>query len=677
MAPREKTTPEQKVHLMSRMDEYLEARKHNALTRFWSIIFQSWWSLWPAQEDMGIENPEERRVAHARAIEKQEEYIKVWYRNRSSPARARSHAAGTTEVVVQHVKTTRCLQPIEVYTKKFYKTRVAIDTTGLGKKARLKAIRSATEAKFKVETPEIKEIVRVEYERQKREKELQRKATRSREVPDAPTPESYAACIKAIPAQFKAFSAAVEGSGWSFVLLAGGPDPNNGGRIRTVGHHCGLNVHGLNIRQYTPEFNERVLPLLGKYLNTCYTIAPEECASRALVPPSLGGDILQSTTLSQSPASTSTPPPQSPVAPTTAPILPAPNASTDLDDEFVWEIFGSEPNSGLEPLEPQDDSIYPALLDGLMAPLAFPAPALNVPAVPDGSRIPGPAPFADAFPTPAWNIPAIPDEMQSPGPAPVAGHFPSLLDELMAPLAFPAPALNVPAVPDGSRIPGPDAVGIDFGVPRPAGLEGANLLSANPIPTTADANRPIASPVAAIANAVASTPAACTAMNAANGTPVTTAPTTNAVENSAVANDVASTAITNTPAANVVNPVANPGVPAIPVANPGVPAVPVVNPGVPAIPVANPGVPAVPVANPGANAVANTRIDPAARNPTESGGPLAPLKQSRKRTRDNMDPALIVDGKRIKKHKMREGVESLTAAKRRKGKENRPPPPAS
>lgn len=73
MAPREKTTPEQKVHLMARMDEYLEARKHNALTRFWSIIFQSWWSLWPAQEDMSIENPEERRVAHARAIEKQEE----------------------------------------------------------------------------------------------------------------------------------------------------------------------------------------------------------------------------------------------------------------------------------------------------------------------------------------------------------------------------------------------------------------------------------------------------------------------------------------------------------------------------------------------------------------------------------------------------------------------------
>ncbi|KAF9487377.1 hypothetical protein BDN71DRAFT_1436900 [Pleurotus eryngii] len=140
MAPREKTTPEQKVHLMARMDEYLEARKHNALTRFWLIIFQSWWSLWPAQEDMSIENPEEQRVAHARAIEKQEEYIKVWYRNRSSLARAWSHASGTTEVVVQHVKTTRCLQPIEVYTKKFYKTRVAIDTTGLGKKACLKAI---------------------------------------------------------------------------------------------------------------------------------------------------------------------------------------------------------------------------------------------------------------------------------------------------------------------------------------------------------------------------------------------------------------------------------------------------------------------------------------------------------------------------------------------------------
>ncbi|KAF9487378.1 hypothetical protein BDN71DRAFT_1436901 [Pleurotus eryngii] len=349
--------------------------------------------------------------------------------------------------------------------------------------------------------------------------------------------------------------------------------------------------------------------------------------------------LATSTTLSQSPASTSTSPPQSPITPTTAPILLAPNASTDLDDKFIWEIFGSEPNSGLELLEPQDDSIYPSLLDGLMAPL-FPTPALNTAVIPDGI----------------------------PGPAPVADHFLLLLDELMAPLAFPALALNVPAVPDGTRIPGPDAVGIDFGAPRPAGLEGANLLSANPIPTTADANHPIASPVAAIANAVASTPAACTAMNAANGTPVTTALTTNAVENSAIANDVASTAIANTPAANVMNPVANPGVPAVPVANPGVPAIPVANPGVPAVPIAN---------IPAANAVANTCIDPAARNPTESGEPLSPLKQSRKCTRDNMDPALIVDGKRIKKHKTRKGVESLTAAKHRKGKENRPPPPVS
>ncbi len=155
-------------------------------------------------------------------------------------------------MVAPAVKPTRCLQPVEVYFKKYYATRVApfLNTKGMSKGQRLKTIRAVTDAKFGLETPEIKEEVRVAYEAQKKEKELQRKAGHTQ---DDPTPESYAAYvphsrlsftsinpspsrgIKMISAHFNAFTAGTESSGWSFVLLAGGPDPQNGGRIRTAG----------------------------------------------------------------------------------------------------------------------------------------------------------------------------------------------------------------------------------------------------------------------------------------------------------------------------------------------------------------------------------------------------------------------------------------------------------
>lgn len=82
MAPREKTTAEQKVHLLARLDDYIESRKHNALTKFWASLFQSWFALWPETEDMSIENAERRKAAHGQAIDQKQEVsvrVRGWF----------------------------------------------------------------------------------------------------------------------------------------------------------------------------------------------------------------------------------------------------------------------------------------------------------------------------------------------------------------------------------------------------------------------------------------------------------------------------------------------------------------------------------------------------------------------------------------------------------------------
>ncbi|KAF9496541.1 hypothetical protein BDN71DRAFT_1430141 [Pleurotus eryngii] len=333
MAPKEKTTLKQKAHLMAQLDEYIEARKYNTLTRFWVNLYQSCIS----------------KIGTETALYRQES----------------GH--------MPPVKATCCLHPVEVYAKKFYKMHVSVNTAGLDKKEHLRAICLATEAKFVLETPEIKEIVHVEHERQKKEKELQEGAAKEGQL-----------CIKAILAQFQAFTDAAAGSSWAFVLLAGRPDPQNGGQIKIVVHHYGLNMNGLNIREQNPKFNKHILLILGKYLT------PEECASCALAASSLGGDPSQQTPIGLSQASVLTPLPQPAdtmaIMASNVPASPTSLASgtdTDLDDKLLWEIFNpTQPIPGLETLQPLNNYTCPSLLDELAAaPLPL-TPALNAFATP-------------------------------------------------------------------------------------------------------------------------------------------------------------------------------------------------------------------------------------------------------------------------------------------------------
>ncbi|KAF9488525.1 hypothetical protein BDN71DRAFT_1512953 [Pleurotus eryngii] len=616
MAPREKTTAEQKVHLLARLDDYIESRKHNALTKFWASLFQSWFALWPETEDMSIENAERRKAAHGQAIDQKQEYLKTWYRNRTGPARARTRAPPGQVVVAPAVKPTRCLQPVEVYFKKYYATRVApfLNTKGMSKGQRLKTIRAVTDAKFGLETPEIKEEVRVAYEAQKKEKEQQRKAGHTQ---DDPTPESYAAGIKMISAHFNAFTAGTESSGWSFVLLAGGPDPQNGGRIRTAGFHYGTNKHGHNVREHVPEFAAQFVPLFGQYLSTCYT--PEECASRGLMP---DGDTLRRSTSPQSLAS----PPRSPLQQT--PIIHAPVTAVHLQ---------------ANPLPSVSSLLHSDIVNDPAA--AFPGDSISF----DDD-------FWDTF-DPSELMPGLEGLGSGGGNSP----YPSLLDELTGPLFLPEAMLNAPTVPfDHAGLSAPQvsaSATAGFGAPLPFNT-GATMDTA-PTLHTPNTSAPFTNLLPG-ANPAVNTPTVPVANASATNTPAATANAPVATVNVPAA----------TPAATVDAPVVTANAPAAtanaPAATVNVPA---------ATPAATVDAPAAianaPAATPAANPAAHDGpIDSGSDN--QVAGPLQPKR--RKRTRDEVDLNMIVSGKRIKKLKTRTEVESFTA--NAKGKENRPPPPA-
>ncbi|KAG9217982.1 hypothetical protein PLEOSDRAFT_161887 [Pleurotus ostreatus PC15] len=271
MAPLSKSTPEQNEFLLKLVDEFLEAQKKGKLVKFWVQLFGSWFQKWEIVEDPAIKDVAERQKAHGEAILAKKAYLRRWYQNHA-PKKARKLPFGRfAKLALQQKKRKHCLQLLEVYCRLFYKDRIIshvkaeVDrltilngckpTRGM----KLCLVRKYAVALYELEPAEIKSEVEAEYKRYKAEVKEAKEAV--------PTPQSYAQMIDTIS---------------KFTLLAGGPDPANGGKIRSFGVHHGTNHAGLSFGEAVPEFKKQITPIFGNFLRTVYT--PSECATRALYP---------------------------------------------------------------------------------------------------------------------------------------------------------------------------------------------------------------------------------------------------------------------------------------------------------------------------------------------------------------------------------------------------------
>lgn len=112
---------------------------------------------------------------------------------------------------------------------------------------KLRLVRSYAIKLFDAEPEEVKAEVTAEYERRKEEVD-------EKEAEEDKTPQAMAeyvvstwsfkqysfipfSAIRTIPAHFTGFAQFLSGiTGWRFTLLAGGPDPKNGGEIKSVSY---------------------------------------------------------------------------------------------------------------------------------------------------------------------------------------------------------------------------------------------------------------------------------------------------------------------------------------------------------------------------------------------------------------------------------------------------------
>ncbi|KAF9499187.1 hypothetical protein BDN71DRAFT_1428231 [Pleurotus eryngii] len=449
MAPPSKCTKEQQAYLMGLLDKFLEAQKHSRLDKFWLVLFRGWFEQWEEEEDNVIVDEGERKQDLGVKITKRQELI-------------------------------------QLYIKKYYKTRIHSKLykglpagTKLSSADFLALLHNKTPKLFELEKLEIKKEIEDLYQALK-----ERDEDNNEDMPlEQMTAARYAVVIDEIPRYFQAFCQELaRRTGWSFTLLAGGPDPINGGRVNSIGVHFGENEAGQHFGKATPGFGDTVLTLYANFLNMLYTQA--ECNTRSLIPidsvalppadtpfhdasaatlPSLNAVVVNPTT---NPAVLATPAapavfttPGTPTTPAAfaTPGLPA-VSNTDpalitLDgfvDKFDWSNFDlniATVNTTIPfkaPWAPlAEDGLFSSFLDELAADLpndilstsatatnVSTPTAVNLPAVPTTLILPAPeVPAAPDSPIPSLLVTSEESNAQTTGSTtepPAAGPAPSV-----------------------------------------------------------------------------------------------------------------------------------------------------------------------------------------------------------------------------------------------------------
>ncbi|KAK0458722.1 uncharacterized protein EV420DRAFT_1678670 [Desarmillaria tabescens] len=270
-APRKKpgpkpwATPDQWDHLEGGIPGYRCAQgtkgKKAAIDNFIEDFMPTWWEKFPLEGDRTAEGDRKR--------------IKQWFQNHGSIKKA---ATGIHIRDIFPKQRSRALKPVELYSHKYYKSRVKpfVDEKKKGATTQgevLNIVKETTREMFVSEPEEIRQEILTEAKEQ---------------PPLVPakdgimTPEMYAAAIKVAPGQIKLFTKALaDATGCGVLLIFGGPDPwEPRGKIATYGFHAGEDQQGRTFGQVFPKFRETYLSPFTRFLKTVFP--PDVRAARVL-----------------------------------------------------------------------------------------------------------------------------------------------------------------------------------------------------------------------------------------------------------------------------------------------------------------------------------------------------------------------------------------------------------
>ncbi|KAJ8507715.1 hypothetical protein ONZ45_g9946 [Pleurotus djamor] len=369
MAPRDKVCAAQKSFLEGWVDAYLEGKKASRLDKVWDKLFPAWFQKWPVMANMQIVDVMEREKLHGQVVDGWKKYIKRWFQNHAVPC---ARGLPIYDFVEKYLKLhatrgRRAPQLLQFYCKKYtshihpiVEAKIAALPAKPTSSERLSIVHEATVQCYEKEGDQEKQMIQAEFNKAK--------ADLAVEVDTTPTPHSYAEAIKDLPSHFKGFAQLLGTiTGWKFTLLAGGPDPRNGGRINTIAVHYGQNHAGATWGAM-PNFKENVAAPFSAFLNSVYT--PAECASRAFKV-SQGMAALEPSIPNAAEVLTPSLTPSNPVVPNTpiVPVVPVAPVISIAPTEFSGHLFPPNVANTASTIPTDPNPVLLSLLEELHTPL--------------------------------------------------------------------------------------------------------------------------------------------------------------------------------------------------------------------------------------------------------------------------------------------------------------------
>ncbi|KAL7279608.1 hypothetical protein ACG7TL_006014 [Trametes sanguinea] len=271
MPPPRWATDEQWEWLSARRLEWRQAKTSGQIPAFLAKTYNTWAQLWSERTLLFGEKDtlsEEEELQLGKAVKaKQKNH---GGRSNGSDAPERGH-----EIQLPKVKGTRALQPIEVYSKRYYESKVkplveeeiqkrklerAIEK--LSPVERLEIIRQCTRNAFEAESSEIREeIMNASAEEKARSRVLTAACKSATVVQDEErTAGEYQHAIDHAPAMIERALAPIRiMTGGVLTVLWSGPVPEDGGAIGSFAVHQGQTASGHNFAQAMPTFEDAIV----------------------------------------------------------------------------------------------------------------------------------------------------------------------------------------------------------------------------------------------------------------------------------------------------------------------------------------------------------------------------------------------------------------------------------
>ncbi|TFK90692.1 hypothetical protein K466DRAFT_563401 [Polyporus arcularius HHB13444] len=280
MAPKSWAEEHQLDWLADQAVGFREAQKKTETTPWFAGMTHAWLTKYREEDALWGKDHWERPFSLeqteqlAAAIEARKAKLYNWFHNHGHKT---SRVKGQSEPKPQklpRIKHRRALQEIELYSHRYYKSRVKANVKKelkrlkkeqgvktLPSDVRLEVVRRYTANAFENETPEVRAEIAAGAAEEKEQARLLAEANKKGTIVDVDvirTPQEYQYAIDQAPDDIRRLLTPVHANtGCSIMVIVTGPMPEDGGAIGSFAVHFGENASGHNFAQVTPGFREQ------------------------------------------------------------------------------------------------------------------------------------------------------------------------------------------------------------------------------------------------------------------------------------------------------------------------------------------------------------------------------------------------------------------------------------